>query len=72
MNLVLNLQSSKKFTNGGGEGGIWMDGQGKIHKSGWKVEEKKAQCDGTAEGGMRGVGEGKGRSGRDLRLTHTI
>lgn len=47
-----------------------MDGQGKIHKSGWKVEEKKVQCEGTAEGGMRGVGEGKGRSGRDLRSTH--
>ena len=71
MNLVLNLQSSKKFTNGGGEGGIWMDGQGEIHKSGWKVEEKKVQCDETAEGDG-GVGEGKGRSGRDLQLTHTI
>ena len=30
-----------------------MDGQGKIHKSGWKVEEKKVQCDGTAEGDER-------------------
>lgn len=35
-----------------------MDGQGKIHKSGWKVEEKKVQCDGTAEGDERsGRGE---------------
>ena len=71
MNLVLNLQSSKKFTNGGGEGGIWMDEQGEIHKSGWKVEEKKCSVTGLRRG-MRGVGEGKGRSGRDLRLTHTI
>ena len=71
MNLVLNLQSSKKFTNGGGEGGIWMDGQGKIHKSGWKVEEKKCSVT-RPRRGMGGVGEGKGRSGRDLQLTHTI
>ena len=35
-----------------------MDGQGNIHKSGWKVEEKKVQCDGTAEGDERsGRGE---------------
>ena len=36
-----------------------MDGQGKIHKSGWKVEGKKVQCDETAEG--------DGRSGRGER-----
>lgn len=36
-----------------------MDGQGKIHKSGWKVEEKKVQCEGTAEGGDERSGRGE-------------
>ena len=36
-----------------------MDGQDEIHKSGWKVEGKKVQCDETAEG--------DGRSGRGKR-----
>ena len=43
-----------------------MDGQGKIHKSGWKVEEKKVQCDGTAEGDER---SGRGERTERKRLT---
>ena len=43
----------------------------KFTKVGGKWKGKKVQCDETAEGDG-GVGEGEGRSGRDLQLTHTI
>ena len=48
----------------------WMD-RTKFTKVGGKWKGKKVQCDETAEGDG-GVGEGEGRSGRDLQLTHTI